>query len=58
MEKDGLLLRIIQRNDTVQVKYVLTRNGYNIIPVIDELVRWGHTYKNVIPAKQPDKTTV
>ena len=57
LEKDGLVLRIIQNNDISQVKYALTKNGYNMIPVIDEMVRWGRTYGKVVPAKKQDESS-
>ena len=49
MEKDGLITRHIRKDETnVNVVYRLTQNGYSIISVIDELVRWSIKYKSDI----------
>ena len=49
MEKDGLITRHIRKDETnVNVVYRLTQNGYSIISVIDELVRWSMKYKSDI----------
>lgn len=49
MEKDGLLTRVIHKNEP-QVMYKLTKVGDSVCPVIHELVQWSSKYETYLAA--------
>lgn len=41
LEADGILRRIADDQSTLKVEYSLTEKGRSIVPLIDEMCKWG-----------------
>lgn len=41
LESDGMLLRVVYAEVPPRVEYSLTRLGLSVLPVLDQLSRWG-----------------
>ncbi|ACZ10419.1 Uncharacterized HTH-type transcriptional regulator yybR [Sebaldella termitidis] len=49
MEKDGLINRKVYPEIPLKVEYSLTKLGYSLKPILDEMVEWGIKYeKNLL----------
>lgn len=49
MEKDGLVNRKVYPEIPLKVEYSLTKLGYSLKPILDEMVEWGIKYeKNLL----------
>ena len=49
MEKDGLVNRKVYPEIPLKVEYSLTKFGYSLKPILDEMVEWGIKYeKNLL----------
>ena len=49
MEKDGLVNRKLYLEIALKVEYSLTKLGYSLKPILDEMVEWGIKYeKNLL----------
>ena len=49
MEKDGLVSRKVYPEIPLKVEYSLTKLGYSLKPILDEMVKWGIKYeKNLL----------
>ena len=49
MEKDGLVNREVYPEIPMKVEYSLTKLGYSLKPILDEMVEWGIKYeKNLL----------
>ena len=49
MEKDGLVSRKVYPEIPLKVEYSLTKLGYSLKPILDEMVEWGIKYeKNLL----------
>lgn len=45
LEKDGLVIRKVYAQVPPRVEYSLTKTGKSLMPILDDLCRWG--YKNM-----------
>ena len=45
MEKDGLVNRKVYPEIPLKVEYSLTKLGYSLKPILDEMVEWGIKYE-------------
>ena len=49
IEKDGLVNRKVYPEIPLKVEYSLTKLGYSLKPILDEMVEWGIKYeKNLL----------
>lgn len=44
LEKDDLLTRKVYREVPPKVEYTLTKKGESVIPILEELCKWGKNY--------------
>ncbi len=51
MEKDGLVSRKVYPEIPLKVEYSLTKLGYSLKPILDEMVKWGIKYEKNLPNK-------
>ena len=49
MEKDGLVSRKVYPEIPLKVEYSLTKLGYSLKPILDEMVEWGIKYEKNLP---------
>lgn len=47
MEKDGLINRKVYPEIPLKVEYSLTKLGYSLKPILDEMVEWGIKYEKI-----------
>ena len=47
MEEDGLITRTVYPEVPPRVEYGLSELGKSLIPMLDSLVAWGNSYKNM-----------
>ena len=49
MKKDGLVNRKVYPKIPLKVEYSLTKLGYSLKPILDEMIKWGIKYeKNLL----------
>lgn len=47
LEKDALIMKnIIPDSTPIGIEYTLTDNGSKLLPILDELCKWGQQYAN------------
>ncbi|MBU5271850.1 helix-turn-helix domain-containing protein [Staphylococcus caprae] len=46
-EKEGILKRKVLNTSPPQVEYHLTKKGYDLIPIIEEMKIWAEKYKKL-----------
>jgi len=52
MEQDGILMRTVYPEVPPRVEYSLSEIGDAMRPIIREMEKWGHDYKQMINAQQ------
>ena len=52
LEEDGIISKKVYDEVPIKVEYYLTPVGQSLLPVIQELSKWGEYYKSTLPSRQ------
>ncbi len=51
MEMNHLVIRTVRNTKSITVEYQITAFGKTLVPIIDEIAKWGTAYRNTLYKK-------